>query len=240
MTPRTPQENPAENASKRALSGGGEREETPPIGVLLAAGAGTRLGRGPKALLPFSGRTLVEVLADALLGGGCREVLVVLGADASNVQAKTDLGRHRVLVNENWADGMGGSFRLGMAAAQEPAQGHNVLVALGDQPGLTPAVVSLLINQHQPGRVTAAGFRAPDGTLRRGHPILFDAGLVTEAANSAIGDAGARAFLAAHPELVDVVDCTEVAGPEGGADVDTPAQLHLLDGFDAGLPPGAP
>ena len=32
--------------------------------VLLAAGAGTRLGLGPKALLPFHGRTLVEVLAD--------------------------------------------------------------------------------------------------------------------------------------------------------------------------------
>ncbi len=29
--------------------------------VLLAAGAGTRLGLGPKALLPFRGRTLVEV-----------------------------------------------------------------------------------------------------------------------------------------------------------------------------------
>jgi nicotine blue oxidoreductase len=39
--------------------------------VLLAAGAGTRLGRGPKALLPFRGRTLVEVLADVLLAGGC-------------------------------------------------------------------------------------------------------------------------------------------------------------------------
>ncbi|MET3923858.1 choline kinase [Arthrobacter sp. UYEF20] len=29
--------------------------------VLLAAGAGTRLGLGPKALLRFQGRTLVEV-----------------------------------------------------------------------------------------------------------------------------------------------------------------------------------
>lgn len=35
--------------------------------VLLAAGAGTRLGLGPKALLPFRGRTLVEVLALSLI-----------------------------------------------------------------------------------------------------------------------------------------------------------------------------
>ena len=71
--------------------------------VLLAAGAGTRLGLGPKALLPFRGRTLVEVLADVLLAGGCREVVVVLGADAARVRAATDLGRHRVIDNPDWA-----------------------------------------------------------------------------------------------------------------------------------------
>ncbi len=66
--------------------------------VLLAAGAGTRLGRGPKALLPFRGRTLVEVLAGVLLDGGCREVVIVLGADAAKVRDTTGPGqvhRHR-------------------------------------------------------------------------------------------------------------------------------------------------
>ena len=72
--------------------------------VLLAAGAGTRLGLGPKAALPFRGRTLVEVLADVLLDGGCREVVAVLGADAATVRAATDLSRHRVIDNPDWAD----------------------------------------------------------------------------------------------------------------------------------------
>src|SRR5213595_117949 len=85
--------------------------------VLLAAGAGTRLGLGPKALLPFRDRTLVEVLADVLLDGGCREVVVVLGADAPRVSRTADLSRHRVIENPNWASGMGGSFQLGVAAA---------------------------------------------------------------------------------------------------------------------------
>ena len=77
--------------------------------VLLAAGAGTRLGRGPKALLPFRGRTLVEVLADVLSGGGCREVVVVLGAGAQAVRAETDLNRHTVVDNPAWPSGMGSS-----------------------------------------------------------------------------------------------------------------------------------
>jgi nicotine blue oxidoreductase len=52
-------------------------------GIVLAAGAGTRLGLGPKALLPYRGRPLVESVAGALLDGGCREVLVVLGGRGS-------------------------------------------------------------------------------------------------------------------------------------------------------------
>ena len=191
--------------------------------VLLAAGAGTRLGLGPKALLPFRGRTLVEVLADVLLAGGCREVVAVLGADAATVRAATDLSRHRVIDNPDWATGMGGSFRLGVAAA---APEDHVLIALVDQPGLTPETVARLLAAHRPGRVTAAAYRDPEGKLRRGHPLLLDASLRTEAAETATGDAGARVFLQAHPELVDLVDCSDLSG---GEDLDSPDQLHLLD-----------
>jgi nicotine blue oxidoreductase len=191
--------------------------------VLLAAGAGTRLGLGPKALLRFRGRTLVEVLADVLLAGGCREVVAVLGADAATVRAATDLSRQRVIANPDWETGMGGSFRLGVAAA--PPEDH-VLVALVDQPGLTPETVARLLASHRPGRVTAAAYRGPEGKLRRGHPLLLDVSLRPEAAAAATGDAGARQFLQAHPDLVDLVDCSDLSG---GEDLDTPDQLHLLD-----------
>ncbi|MFP3459678.1 nucleotidyltransferase family protein [Arthrobacter globiformis] len=196
-------------------------------GVLLAAGAGTRLGRGPKALLPFRGRTLVEVLADIMLDGGCREVVVVLGAGAGDVRARTDLARHRVVENPAWAGGMGSSFRSGLESALEE---DHVLVALVDQPGLTAETVARLLGAHRPGRVTAAGYADDSGKLRRGHPLLLDATLRGEAAAAAGGDAGARRFLQAHPELIDLVDCTlpPGSGRSGGEDLDTPDQLHLL------------
>jgi nicotine blue oxidoreductase len=197
-------------------------EQRPVTAALLAAGAGTRLGRGPKALLPFRGRTLVEVLADVLLDGGCREVMIVLGADAARVRQTTRLGRHRVVENQDWESGMGGSFRLGVAAA---APEDDVLVALVDQPGLTPATVARVLASHRPGRVTAAAYRGTDGKLRRGHPLLLDATLRSAAAASVTGDAGARLFLQGHPELVDLVDCSDQSG---GEDLDTPDQLHLL------------
>ena len=92
-------------------------------GVVLAAGAGTRLGRGPKALLPYRGRPLVEAVAEALLDGGCREVVVVLGAGARDVLAAARLDGCRTVVNHEWQSGMGSSLLLGNATAREDRPG---------------------------------------------------------------------------------------------------------------------
>jgi nicotine blue oxidoreductase len=146
----------------------------------------------------------------------------VLGAGAETVRAGTDLSRQRVIENPDWATGMGSSFRLGVAAA---APADHVLMALVDQPGLTAATVARLLAAHRPGRVTAAAYRGPAGNLQREHPLLLDASLRAEAVETATGDAGARFFLQAHPELIDLVDCSDLSG---GEDLDTTDQLHLL------------
>jgi len=197
-------------------------------GVVLAAGAGTRLGLGPKALLPYRGRPLVEAIAGTLLDGGCREVVVVLGAGAAQVEAAARLDGCRVLTNPEWESGMGSSFLLGNQAA-DPAD--HLLIALVDQPGLTPESVHRLLSSHRPGRITAAAYRRRDsndggGTaLRRGHPLLIDASLREAVCATVTGDAGARGFLRSHPDLVDEVDCSDQST---GEDVDTPDQLGLL------------
>lgn len=197
-------------------------------GVVLAAGAGTRLGLGPKALLPYRGRPLVEAIAGTLLDGGCREVVVVLGAGAAQVEAAARLDGCRVLTNPEWESGMGSSFLLGNQAA-DPAD--HLLIALVDQPGLTPESVHRLLSSHRPGRVTAAAYRRRDSNdggqaaLRRGHPLLIDTSLREAVCATVTGDAGARGFLHSHPDLVDEVDCSDQST---GEDVDTPDQLGLL------------
>jgi nicotine blue oxidoreductase len=211
----------------------GNMTDTRTTAVVLAAGAGTRLGKGPKALLPYRGRPLVEAIAGALLDGGCRNVVVVLGAGAPDVSAIAELDRYRTVVNKDWPSGMGSSFLLGNAAADP---GDHLLIALVDQPGLTLRTVGRLLAAHRPGRITAAAYGAgvgggagdaggQGGRLRRGHPLLIDVVLREAVAGTVTGDAGARAFLQAHPELVDEVDCSDQST---GEDIDTPDQLHLL------------
>ncbi|MGX1575711.1 nucleotidyltransferase family protein [Cellulosimicrobium funkei] len=206
---------------------------TPTVAVLLAAGAGTRLGRGPKALLPHRGAALVEHATATLLAGGCDAVVVVLGAEAARVRAGSSLDGPgvRVVDNPDWATGMASSLRVGVAAALGRAPAR-VVVAHVDQPGVGPDDVARLLAAHRPGRVTAsrwlAGGAAEDAAgadrPRWAHPLVLDATLAAPAAASARGDHGARDFLRTHADLVDVVD-----HPGDGRDLDTAADLDLLD-----------
>ncbi|WP_432789600.1 nucleotidyltransferase family protein [Brevibacterium sp. K11IcPPYGO002] len=195
-----------------------------PRGLVLAAGAGRRLGRGPKALLPCDdGLTLIESVVLALLEGGCQDVTVVTGACGEEV-ASALAGRDRVSIafNPDWPSGMGTSLRRGLQAI---GPGPDVMVTPVDRPGICAAEVARVIAAHSPGRITAAGHRDSKGQLRRGHPVLFDASWTGQAAAAAHGDIGARGLLEAHRSVVDLIDCSDL---DDGADVDVPADLHRL------------
>ncbi|WP_042395929.1 nucleotidyltransferase family protein, partial [Streptacidiphilus carbonis] len=150
---------------------------TSPVALLLAAGGGRRLGLGPKALLPYRGRPLIEHALAVLRAGGCGRVVVVLGAGADAVVAGAELGECVPVVNRDWASGMGSSLRAGLAAL--PADASSVLVSLVDTPGVTPEAVRRLLAVDG---LAAAGYRG-----RRGHPVCIPARYWAEAAEGAVG-----------------------------------------------------
>ncbi|MEV1110767.1 MULTISPECIES: nucleotidyltransferase family protein [unclassified Micromonospora] len=186
-------------------------------GLLLAAGAGRRLGQ-PKALLPYRGRLLVEHAADLLTAAGCRPVLVVLGAQADQIRARTRLPE--VVVNDDWASGMGSSLRAGLdSLASSPAAA--VVVTLVDQPDLTPEAVRRVARDATAESLAMATYR--DG--RRGHPVLLGRDHWPGVAEAATGDRGARDYLRAHATAVQLVDCADVADD---TDVDLPEHAARL------------
>jgi CTP:molybdopterin cytidylyltransferase MocA len=184
-------------------------------GLVLAAGGGRRYG-GPKALVRLGGRLLVERAVDLLRGGGCGPVLVVLGAAADEVRASADLTGATVVVNPEWAGGMGSSLRAGLAAL--PAEASAVVVTLVDTPGLGPEAVRRLI---------ATGGDAAQATYggRPGHPVLLARSVLPEVVATATGDRGAAPWLAAHPERVRLVPCDGTGDPR---DVDVPDDLAAV------------
>jgi CTP:molybdopterin cytidylyltransferase MocA len=178
-------------------------------GLLLAAGAGRRMGM-PKALVtddrgPWLVRG-VEVLQD----GGCHRVTVVLGAEVARAGALlTDLDVS-VTVADDWAEGMGASLRAGLRALDGSAD-DGVVVSLVDLPDLVPDVVARVVDA---GAGPAALSRATyDG--RPGHPVLLGRDHWPGVIETAVGDQGARAYLAARQ--VTLVECGDLAT---GRDVD--------------------
>ncbi|WP_157181325.1 nucleotidyltransferase family protein [Actinopolymorpha alba] len=187
-------------------------------GLLLAAGAGRRLGQ-PKALVPFDGQLLVERGVALLTGAGCAPVHVVLGAAYDEILVTADLAEATPVHNPAWASGMGSSLRTGLASLSPEVEA--VVVALVDQPLVTAAAVRRLLTAYQEGATVAVA--TYDGQPR--NPVLLGRAVWAEVAALAEGDLGARAYLRAHPELLTQVPCDDVGSPD---DVDTPQDLATL------------
>ncbi|MFI2183902.1 NTP transferase domain-containing protein [Streptomyces sioyaensis] len=190
-------------------------------GLLLAAGGGRRLGGRPKALLDHRGRPLVEHAARALRQGGCNPVHIVLGAAADAVRERAELSAYHVWDNPDWAQGMGSSLRVGLAALAGSGA-DAVVVSLVDQPGIGAAAVVRVVAAYDGGSSLASA--AYDG--RRGHPVLFGADRWPDIAATATGDRGARAYLQQHAAALTLVECADVAEPY---DIDTPEDLRRLE-----------
>ncbi len=171
-------------------------------GLLLAAGAGRRMGR-PKALVEGWLTTALDVLDR----GGCDGRTVVLGAAQEEARALVPPGVG-VVVADDWADGMGASLRAGLAALPDA---DAALIHLVDLPDVTAEVVARVVAAAAGAETLARA--AYDGVP--GHPVLLGRAHWAGVVESARGDRGARDYLAARD--VVLVECGDLAT---GDDVD--------------------
>ncbi len=178
-------------------------------GLLLAAGAGRRMGT-PKALVHDpDGTSWLRRSVQALVDGGCEPVHVVLGAAAEEARLLLADLPVEVVVADDWDAGMGASLRAGLLAVGDA---DAVLVSLVDLPDVGAPVVARVLAA---GTGRAALARASyDGEA--GHPVLLGGDHLAPLVATVGGDVGARPYLATHD--VALVECGDLAT---GADRDT-------------------
>jgi molybdenum cofactor cytidylyltransferase len=186
-------------------------------GLLLAAGGARRFG-SQKLVAPLDGRPLV-LHAATTLAAATDTLVVVVGNDASAVRGALADMEAQLVDNAEWASGLSSSLRTGVAAL--PPDAAAVVVMLGDEPRVQPAVVRAVIDAW-----TASGTPIVAARYRRvhGHPVLFARSVFPELLELT-GDAGARPVIRRVPDRVLYVEVD--ADPPH--DVDTPDDIARLD-----------
>jgi CTP:molybdopterin cytidylyltransferase MocA len=178
-------------------------------GLLLAAGAGTRMGQ-PKALVSDADGSWLERGVRVLDDGGCDGVTVVLGARSSEAVAFLDGLGVDVVIAQDWESGMSASLCAGLRGL--PGDADAALVLLVDLPDLTAGVIRRVL-EAETGAASLA--RATYGGAP-GHPVLLGRDHWAGVLATATGDRGARDYLDAHGPIA--VECGDLAT---GEDVDS-------------------
>jgi molybdenum cofactor cytidylyltransferase len=192
-------------------------------GVVLAAGASTRMGQ-PKAALPVgeTGETVLSRVVRALVEGGIPEVVVVAGAHVDAVRAA--MPRHepraRVVENTGWQRGQLSSLVSGLDAIDTPSL-EAALVTLVDVPLVKPSTVAAVIDSW---RRTRAPIVRPAIGERHGHPVIFDRSVFADL-RSADLSVGAKAIFALHKDRIVNVEVNDAGAFE---DFDTPEDYQRL------------
>ena len=197
-------------------------------GIVLAAGASSRMGQA-KAALPLgqTGETLIARVVRTLLLGGVPDVTVVAGAHIDAVRiampafaeamaGKPFAPRARVIEHVGWQQGQLSSLQAGLAAIDDPLL-EAALVTLVDVPLVQPSTVEALIAEWR--RTRAAIVRPADGD-RHGHPVIFDESVFADL-RAADPDAGAKSVFAKHAVLN-----VEIKDPGAYIDLDTPGEYE--------------
>jgi molybdenum cofactor cytidylyltransferase len=202
-------------------------------GVILAAGASTRMGRD-KALLPWppvaEGTPAVNTFLGAmidLLQAECDQVIVVAGQNADNLQLGVDAHNAFLVVNPKPERGQFSSIQVGLREVLNRGRDAAFLAPV-DRPPVLPGTVQALRTAFldtEPDVWVVAPEVSREAGKVHGHPILI-AREMMEAFLRAPATAVASDIEHEHQQHVLYVP---VADERVAANIDTPEEYaHLL------------
>lgn len=182
------------------------------VGIILAAGEGTRMGGAVKQMLPFNGKTVLEQVIDNATASLLQKVIVVIGHCTELITPMLSDRAVTAVLNSNYRKGQSSSLKAGLRAL--PDEVDAVLFILGDQPLVTPQTINLILNGftelHSPIII-------PVYKGERGNPVLFSRETFSDL-SALDGDSGGRTLF---KEYVGRILEVEVDDPHILSDLDT-------------------
>ena len=189
-------------------------------GVILAAGASTRMGRD-KALLPWHSGTFLSAAIRALQAS-TELVIVVAGANAANLEPIVDAEAAFMVRNPNPEIGQFSSLQCGLREVLNRGR-DAAIVTLIDRPAASRQTIEQLRSVFLAGN-DAVWAVVPEYEGRHGHPIVAGREML-EAFLRAPVTSSARDVEHAHQNHVAYL---AVNDPAVVANVDTPEDFEKL------------
>jgi molybdenum cofactor cytidylyltransferase len=168
-------------------------------GLILAAGASSRLGEA-KQVLVYQGQSLLE-RSIRLAFSVCKEVLVCLGAEVEQTtkiieKLQKEFSNLSYVLVERWEKGMGESLAVGLKTIETE---KDVLVLLCDLPFLTNAHMKNIISLANPDRAIVASFQGVNS------PPVFIPTALRPLFKNWSGDQGLGKFWRQNPMLCEII-----------------------------------
>ena len=189
--------------------------------VLLAAGAGTRMGYKPKSLLELDGVPLIRRQIMALQCVGVTELVVVLGHHESEIAPLLKDFAVTLVTNPNPDASPISSQRLGLQSLT--GQADVVLMALADQPLIDGQDVMQLIDAYKE-RPECTDLVFPRVQGQPGNPVIFSAKVRLDML-ACPPEVGCKQWRQQHMSQVHAFDCDNLHFVQ---DVDTPEDIDKL------------
>ncbi len=169
--------------------------------LLLAAGAGRRMGPTSKLLLELGGESLLHRAAREALTSGVGSLTVVVGADGARLRAALSGLACEVVVNPEPERGMNWSLAIGLAWV--PAEAGAAMVLLADMPGVDASMIRAVEERFAAGGVKLVASRYGEASAP---PVLYARSLFAELSAEPSGDGRGREVVRRHLAEAAFVD----------------------------------
>ena len=204
----------------RALAKSVSKRETKVMGVILAAGNSTRMGKDNKLLRNIGDAPLIRNTAIEMLKSDLDSCSIVLGYQSDKVADVIKDLNVNLILNPSWKEGQASSLRAAINTLDSTYS--DLLIMLGDLPGIKSSHINSIIEEHlltdnRKSKITIPSFKG-----QKGNPVIWGRSFFHDLSNLE-GDVGGRTLFSEHPAAINILEMND---PWVVKDADTPEDFE--------------
>ena len=200
----------------RALAKSVNKRQKKIMGVILAAGNSTRMGKDNKLLKNTNGIPLVRHIAVEMLKSDLDSCSIVLGYQSDKVAGVIKDLNISLILNPVWEEGQASSLRTALNALDDTYS--DLLIMLGDLPGIKSNHINRIIEEHLLTNNRRSKITIPSFEGKKGNPVIWGRSFFYDL-SLLKGDVGGRSLFNQHPAAINIL---EMDDPVVVMDADTP------------------